>query len=215
MKVTKERSAQNRAALISAASKLFRERGIDGVGVADISNEAGLTHGALYAQFSSKEELAAEALAHGMSEMLSRARARGGEDGTLADSLRIYLRKKHRDSLATGCPLAASGSEVARQDKAVSRSFTDGFSQMAEELEPKLGTASSSPRERALAIAAAEIGALIVARSVAKADPRLSEEVLSAARRVLTDLDGHKRSKRRAKSAVRQLSSAHSKLRRY
>ena len=198
MKVTKEQSAQNRAALISAASKLFRERGIDGVGVSDISSEAGLTHGALYAQFSSKEELAAEALAHGMSEMQSSARARAGQDRTLADALRVYLRKKHRDSLATGCPLAASGSEVARQDKAVSRSFTDGYKQMAQELEPKLGTASSSARERALAITAAEIGALIVARSVAKADPRLSEEVMSAARRVLADLNGDKTSKRGA-----------------
>ena len=189
MKVTREQSAQNRAALIAAASKLFREQGIDGVGVADISREAGLTHGALYAQFSSKEELAAEALAHGMSQIAGKMRSRAGEDGTLEDYLRAYLQKSHRDRLTTGCPLAASGSEVARQDKAVSRSFTDGFKQMAGELELKLATGSASARERALAIAAAEIGALIVARGVAKADPRLSEEVLNATRRVLAELE--------------------------
>jgi AcrR family transcriptional regulator len=61
MKVTKEKATENRAALVRAASRLFRERGIDGVGVAEISKKAGLTHGALYAQFPSKEALAAEA----------------------------------------------------------------------------------------------------------------------------------------------------------
>src|SRR5258708_14488391 len=64
MKVTKEKSAENRAALTRTASRLFQERGIDGVGVAEISKAAGLTHGALYAQFPSKQALPAEALAH-------------------------------------------------------------------------------------------------------------------------------------------------------
>lgn len=201
MKVTKVQAAQNRAALIAAASKLFKERGIDGVGVADISREAGLTHGALYAQFSSKEELAAEALAHGTSQIASKIRSLSGEDSTLDGHLRIYLDKKHRDNAATGCPLAASGSEVGRQDKAVSRSFTDKFKRMAEDVELKLGKGSPSAHERALAIAAAEIGALIVARGVAKADPRLSEEVMSAARHVLAELDGGKTPKRRADRA--------------
>src|SRR3989454_1676257 len=66
LKVTKEKAAENRAALVQAAGRLFRERGIDGVGVAEISKKAGLTHGALYAQFPSKEALAAEAFASGL-----------------------------------------------------------------------------------------------------------------------------------------------------
>ena len=66
MKVTKEKAAQNRATLVQAAGRLFRERGIDGVGVAEICQAAGLTHGALYAQFPSKGALAAEALAAGL-----------------------------------------------------------------------------------------------------------------------------------------------------
>ena len=60
VKVTKEKSAENRAALIETAARMFRERGIDGVGVAEISKAAGLTHGALYAQFPSKQALVAE-----------------------------------------------------------------------------------------------------------------------------------------------------------
>ena len=63
MKVSKEQVAQNREALIQAAARMFREHGIDGVGVAEICKRAGLTHGALYAQFASKNALAAEAFA--------------------------------------------------------------------------------------------------------------------------------------------------------
>src|SRR5258708_17211318 len=63
LKVTKEKVTENRASLVQAAGRLFRERGIDGVGVAEISKKAGLTHGALYAQFPSKGALAAEAFA--------------------------------------------------------------------------------------------------------------------------------------------------------
>src|SRR5580700_3195856 len=72
MKVTKEKSAENRAALVETAARLFRERGIDGVGVAEISKAAGLTHGALYGQFPSKQALVAEALAHGLASSHAR-----------------------------------------------------------------------------------------------------------------------------------------------
>ncbi len=75
LKVTKEKAAENRAALVQAAAHLFRERGIDGVGVAEISKTAGLTHGALYAQFSSKEALAAEAFASAFKGGLEQIRA--------------------------------------------------------------------------------------------------------------------------------------------
>src|SRR6202795_3270937 len=75
LKVTKEKATENRAALVQAAGRLFRERGIDGVGVAEISKKAGLTHGALYAQFPSKEALAAEAFASSASRGLERMRA--------------------------------------------------------------------------------------------------------------------------------------------
>jgi TetR/AcrR family transcriptional repressor of nem operon len=156
--------------------------------VADISKEAGLTHGALYAQFSSKDELAAEALAYGAKQKNEHTRAVKDGDARLGDHLEHYLNKRHRDSLAAGCPFAASGSEVARQDKAVSKSFTEGFVQMAAAVEASLGARSVAARERALTIAAAEIGALIVARGVAKADPKLSEEILGAARRVLGEI---------------------------
>src|ERR1700693_2853290 len=101
LKVTKEKAAENRAALVQAAGRLFRERGIDGVGVAEISKEARLTHGALYAQFPSKEALAAEAFASGLKPGLEQMTAdREGRSGTLTDFLDDYLSVDHRDNMA-------------------------------------------------------------------------------------------------------------------
>src|SRR5271167_3550999 len=106
MKVTKEKSAENRAALIETAGRMFRERGIDGVGVAEISKAAGLTHEALYAQFPSKQALVAEALGQGLAGSDARMTA-SKPDGapTLFDLLDRYLALDHRDNLAGGCAM--------------------------------------------------------------------------------------------------------------
>src|SRR5256885_8921582 len=112
MKVTKEKAAKNRATLVQAAGRLFRERGIDGVGVAEICQAAGLTHGALYAQFPSKEALAAEALAAGLDR--SYAYMTAGKDEQppgLTEYLDLYLSRRLRDNLAGGCPMAARSEE--------------------------------------------------------------------------------------------------------
>ena len=195
VKVTKEQSAKNRQALVRAATKLFRERGIDGVGVADISKEAGLTHGALYAQFSSKEELAAEALKDGLKRGYdSLVRSAEGAEFPAAAYLDTYLSKAHRDQPARGCSIAASGSELARQDKKTSVVLGDAFDRTIALFESsmKKSPLSASAHERAIAIAVSEIGALIVSRALAKGAPALSEEVLAATRRVLGEIAGEK-----------------------
>jgi TetR/AcrR family transcriptional repressor of nem operon len=192
VKVTKEKAAQNRAALVEAAGRLFRERGIDGVGVAEISKEAGLTHGALYAQFASKEDLAAEALACGLQRGNRQLAVVAGGASTLTDQLDHYLSVQHRDSLAGGCAMAASASEIARQGDAVSARYSEGFAQLVGIVESTLGNCASKAgrRQRALAIVAAMIGGVAVARATAKSRPELSAEVLKAARRVLGEVGG-------------------------
>ena len=195
MKVTKDKAAEHRLALIRAASKLFRKHGIDGVGVADIGKEAGLTHGALYAQFSSKEALAAEALTDALdrsyAQMLAFAMNRGSPIGAYLD---FFISKAHRDDLSKGkgCAMTASGSEIARQGRSLSRAFTNGFDRFAKTLEADMGDArlSATARQRALTMAAGAIGAVVAARAVAKADPALSEDILEAARRVLGEIGG-------------------------
>lgn len=193
MKVTKAKSAEHRAALVRTAGRMFRERGIDAVGVAEISKAAGLTHGALYAQFPSKQALAAEALAHGSARNLAQmtaARPHGGP--TLTNYLDLYLSPEHRDNLAEGCAMAASASETARQDEAVSGRFADGFERMVGAIQTALEPTNprADDRARALTIAAAMIGGVAVARAVAKAQPDLSDEVVAAVRRVLGEIGG-------------------------
>jgi TetR/AcrR family transcriptional repressor of nem operon len=193
LKVTKEKAAENRAALVLAAASLFRERGIDGVGVAEISKKAGLTHGALYAQFPSKEALAAEAFGSANERGLEGMTAdREGRPATLTDYLDYYLSIDHRDNLATGCPMAASASEVARQAKVVCERFTEGFGQFVAEMERGLGASpvKAENRQRALAMMAAMIGGVAVSRAVAKADPKLSNQILRAVRRIVGEVGG-------------------------
>jgi len=196
LKVTKEKVAENRAALVQAAGRLFRERGIDGVGVAEISKKAGLTHGALYAQFPSKEALAAEAFTSSLKPGFEQVTANpDGRPATLADLLDNYLSFDHRDNLATSCPMSASASEIGRQDKVVSERFTEGFEQLVALMERGLGASpiKAENRERALAMMAAMIGGVAASRAVAKADPKLSNQVLRAVRRIVGEVGGEER----------------------
>jgi TetR/AcrR family transcriptional regulator, transcriptional repressor for nem operon len=204
VKVSKEQVAANRAALVQAADRLFREHGINGVGVAEICKRAGLTHGALYAQFPSKDALVAEALAYGLDRNLAHLMA--AEDGhddhppALTAYLDAYLTPQHRDDLAGGCPMAASASEIARQDDAVSTQFSAGFERMVEAIQALLGPSATSAaattpqtadaRQRALAIAAAMIGGIAMARAVHKARPDLSDDIVMAVRQVLGAVGG-------------------------
>lgn len=194
MKVTKEKAAQNRRALVRAASKLFRRHGIDGVGVADIGREAGLTHGALYGQFDSKQALAAAALTDTLDRSYEQMMLLSeGGDSPLSTYLNYYINKPHRDDISKGCAMTASGSEIARQGKNVSRAFTHGFERFASTLEKALDDDTplrSTRRQRALTLAVACIGAVVVARAVAKADPALSDGIIDAARRVLGEVGG-------------------------
>ena len=192
--MTRERAAQNRRALVRAASTLFRRHGINGVGVADIGKEAGLTHGALYGQFNSKQALAAAALADALDRSYKRMMILAeGYDSPMGTYLDYYINKPHRDDISKGCAMTASGSEVARQGKSLSRAFTDGFDRFAKTLEEALDddtSPRSTPRQRALTIAAGCIGAIVAARAVAKADPALSNDIIDAARRVLGEVGG-------------------------
>ncbi len=185
MKITREKAAENRQALVETAARLFREKGIDGVGVAEISKEAGLTHGALYAHFPSKDALAAEAMAFSTRSAFDKVTER---PVTLDELVRYYLAPEQRDNLAGGCPLAAAASEMARQDACVGAGYTAGFRQMAD-LVGRLLPAGEGRDAKALAIMAALIGAVSVSRNVYNNDPELANEVLDSVRSMLSGLD--------------------------
>src|SRR3954467_8361612 len=104
MKVSREQAAQNRERILEAAAKLCRERGFEGIGVADLMREAGLTHGGFYGHFGSKEELMAEACTHALerSRALWAKRAAAHPDAPLEELARIYLHPRHRDNPGQG-----------------------------------------------------------------------------------------------------------------
>jgi TetR/AcrR family transcriptional repressor of nem operon len=193
MKVSKEKASENRATLIRTAGRLFRERGIDGVGVAEIAREAGLTHGALYAHFPSKEALLAEALSEGMQRGNARIQAANeGKGFTLAELLDYYLSAERRDDPAGGCALAALASEVGRHDLTISARFASGLEQLVAIVETTLAAEMSAAEkhQRATAMTTAMIGGLALARGVAKGNPALADNIILSVRAMVLAAGG-------------------------
>jgi TetR/AcrR family transcriptional repressor of nem operon len=182
MKVTRQQVAKNRQRILEVAGKLFREKGFDGVSVADIMKSAGLTHGAFYGHFASKHELAAQACANAVAKALDvwTAWASDKSPDQLGAIVANYLTPSHRDDLGGGCVLAALGADVVRQPGCVRRAFTDGIRSTVAMLSMiARGPSNAAQREKALTTLAGLVGALTLAR--AADDRSLSDEILSAA----------------------------------
>jgi TetR/AcrR family transcriptional regulator, transcriptional repressor for nem operon len=181
MKVSRIQEAENHERILDVATRLFRERGIDGVGIAELMKAASLTHGGFYGHFKSKEDLVAQACARAVLRMRQNwtnviDQATGDPVEALAAT---YLTPKHRDAAGRGCPMAAIGSEIARQGPHVRRAFTDELRPFLDYLSRSIhGNSTSLRRQKALATYAGLVGALIVSRAVD--DPDLSNEILSA-----------------------------------
>lgn len=181
MRVTRAEAEKNRERIIEAASRLFRERGFDGIGVAELMKGVGLTHGGFYRHFSSKEDLMTQACEYSLQGTLGameRLVENAGE-ATLSDAAKAYLSVAHRDQPADGCTLAALGAEAARHDSPVRNVFTQGVRSVVDALTQLApGDCLEKKRSLALTVYAKLVGAMVVARAVN--DPELSEEVLNS-----------------------------------
>ena len=179
VRVTRKQSAANRERVLDVAGTLFRERGFDGIGVADIMKRAGLTHGGFYDQFASKDDLAAEATARVLGKAGWQERLTGKADPSFGDAVRAYLSPRHRDDPGTGCLMSALGSDARHQSRAVRRAFTEGFrARIGGWLTLMPGRSQAARRKKALATLASLVGALTLSRAVD--DPALSDEILEA-----------------------------------
>jgi TetR/AcrR family transcriptional repressor of nem operon len=182
MKVSREAAAQTRQRIIESAGELFREKGFDGVGVADIMKQAGLTHGGFYGHFASKDDLAASVCGvavPGNARLWEPEHVPGGAP-PLAAFVATYLTPAHRDHPGGGCALAALGGDVAREPQAVRAAFTGAVRDKLTKLAAMLpGRNKTAQRRKALATMAGIVGALTLARAVS--DPALSDEFLTAA----------------------------------
>lgn len=187
MRVTKAKVAEHRRSILDSASRLFRERGIKDVGVAEIMQASGLTHGAFYGHFRSKADLADAACREACSEGLERWL----KSADLSEILDRYLTPAHRDNPASGCALTALGTEVGRQSPDLQKSYAGGLKDFIDAIERHMDEAPPDVRRRqALAVLSCMIGALTIARGVASGDPELSIEILDGVRRELRDCFG-------------------------
>jgi TetR/AcrR family transcriptional regulator, transcriptional repressor for nem operon len=177
MRVSREKAAENRERIVDTASRLFRQKGFDGVGLDAIMEGVGLTHGGFYGHFASKDDLAAEAVARALERSVERQSRFTNLDDLVSD----YLSERHCADRANGCAVAALGADIARQGKGVRRGLTAHVRAQLERFAGlfRHGTAASR-RKRAIATLAGTIGALTLARAVD--DPDLSNEILAAAR---------------------------------
>jgi TetR/AcrR family transcriptional repressor of nem operon len=173
MRVSRIQAEENRQKVIDVASRLFREHGFDGIGLKELMKGAGLTQGAFYKQFASKADLAAQASTRALENGYRRwsdAAASNPED-PLGAVIAFYLSADHRAERMNGCPIAALGSEAARQDADVKASFEAGIRQDLAMLERYIGASTgAAAARRAMAALSTMVGAVILSRAVNDAD---------------------------------------------
>jgi len=169
--------------IVSAAARAIRRSGFNGTGVADIMKEAGLTHGAFYAHFESREAMLAEAANLACTQLLATAAdtvASAPPEQALATLLRVYLSPEHRAQIELGCPLAALGSETPRQAPEVRRVTTRYIKEITDLIGRQLPDwGQPGAHERALVAVATMTGTLMLARAVD--EPALSDALCQAA----------------------------------
>src|SRR4051794_10839436 len=186
MRVSRVQAAENRETVINVASRLFREHGFDGIGLKTLMEAAGLTQGAFYKQFASKEDLTAEASRRALESANLRwsAATAAKPDDPLGAVIAFYLSADHRDEKMDGCPVVALGSDAARQGTRVKAAFEAGIKEYLEVLgrliaetdgeEPK-----GKDKGKAMGILSTMVGAVTLSRVVN--DPDLARAILDAA----------------------------------
>ncbi|MCZ7594919.1 MAG: TetR/AcrR family transcriptional regulator [Hyphomicrobium sp.] len=184
--MSKETMARHHDEIVTAASRLLRERGIEGTSVADLMQAAGLTHGGFYRHFDSKDALVAEAaqsIYDNLVQGLATKAEKLGEADAVADYVEKYLTRHHVSHPGAGCVMAALGVEAARQGADVQRVFANGTQRTIDKLAAGLSGTPAERRVKAIRTLATLVGAVVIARAVGEG--ALSEEVLASNREAL------------------------------
>jgi TetR/AcrR family transcriptional repressor of nem operon len=187
MRVSKAQQAKNREQVVAAAAKLLRERGIEGIGVDALAKAAGMTHGAVYSHFASKEELAAAAVRQSADEIRENWIADAGGEGSpgmLNRLVRSYVSRAHRDQPGNGCAMAAMGPDATRHGKDVRRAFADAtFAMIDVVANASAGETPEARRDEAIAAISSMVGAIVLSRIVE--EQTLSDRILAVVRKRL------------------------------
>ncbi|ANM14275.1 MULTISPECIES: TetR/AcrR family transcriptional regulator [unclassified Rhizobium] len=181
MRVSRAQAEANRETVINVASRLFREHGFDGIGLKDLMKGAGLTQGGFYKQFESKDDLVALASGRAMESAIRRwSRVAAGSADPLEAVVGMYLSTGHQGEKGDGCPLAALGSDAARQSAEVRAPFQNGIEahlQVLDELIP--ASDGAKPYDKAMVVLSLMVGAVTISRIMT--DQGMSERLLEAA----------------------------------
>lgn len=181
MRVTRAQAEQNRAHIVTTASRLFRELGYDGVGVAELMAAAGFTHGGFYKHFRSKAALMAEASASGLAQTAARA-----EGVDAAGFVEQYVSGEHRDGRGDGCTIAALSGDAARQHEDIKTEFAAGIEKLLATLQAQsdmpAGVDQGADRTMMLDMVAHSVGAVVLSRACPDGSP-LADEILEVCRK--------------------------------
>jgi TetR/AcrR family transcriptional repressor of nem operon len=173
MRITKAKRQENHDRIVLIAARMFREKGFDGVAVADLMEQAGMTHGGFYNHFASKEALMAEAAALGFADTAARYAG-----VPMAEVIDAYISRPHRDARGQGCPAAALSGEAARLADDTRAAFGDGIAGMIAALQ---GGLDGVPRAKAISLLAQAVGAVVLSRACPD-DAPLADEILTTCR---------------------------------
>jgi TetR/AcrR family transcriptional repressor of nem operon len=177
VRYAKEHKQVTRQRIIEKAGQRFKQDGIDGSGISTLMSDAGLTNGAFYAHFTSKDDLVAHVLADQLrTQVASYGTLRPGRTG-LEDLVRAYLSPEHRDHPGTGCPSAALLDEIGRCEDGTKQAYTDGARDIVEEIAARLAPEDpQSARGKAIGLFAMMVGTLQLSRALS--DRKFADEVL-------------------------------------
>lgn len=183
MRNSREATAESRERIIASAANMFRERGVAAVGIVEIMQKAGMTHGGFYKHFESKDALVAAACSFAMAQSSATLRrvaekARRGEE--LKAIIDAYLTRAHRDNPGGGCALAALGGEVGNGKSAAREALAEGRTKLITLIEQYWS--GPDAKNHAAIVAATMVGAMVNARI---ANSKSADDILRAARRAL------------------------------
>jgi TetR/AcrR family transcriptional repressor of nem operon len=192
MGVTKEQAAQNRGRILATAERLFREKGVGAVGLAELMKEAGFTQGGFYNHFTSKEALVSEVIGKAVVEgqqQLGTAIAQSRQRGInpLARQIKWYLSPAQRDDIDCGCAIAGFVGEISHLSMTAQASYAEAleqiFNQIADMvLEEDSKLTRDQARARAISLYSHMVGSVLLSRAISLSMPALADEILKRGR---------------------------------
>lgn len=187
MKVSKESAARHKESLLKVAAAEIRKIGFDAINVTQLAQSAGLTHGALYSHFGSKQGLLSQACACAVADSQQPM-----QSDSLEKLLTNYLSIAHREHPELGCAIAALVSETRNQSVEVQTEFSKGVSSLVKIIEEKLKSKDSdgSGHEKAIESVAMLVGAVAISRAISEVDRPLADDFLKITKKAVLAKQG-------------------------